>query len=95
MWGKNPPSGHKRDSKMCCVQLMASTVQFLCIIILESLLHMTMKRRAEISADIFARLLRYFSLSYKNLTISRDIKVHSLSFGKVAETPPPPPPPQS
>ena len=30
---------------------------------------MTLKRRAEISADIFARLLRYFFLSCKNLTI--------------------------
>ena len=27
------------------------------------------ERRAEISADIFARLLRYFRLSYKNLPI--------------------------
>ena len=31
---------------------------------------MTLKRRAEISADIFARLLRYFFLSCKNLTIT-------------------------
>ena len=37
--------------------------------LLETLLHVTMKRQAEISADISARLLRYFSLSCKNLTI--------------------------
>ena len=36
---------------------------------LETLLHVTMKRRTEISADIFARLLQYFCLSFKNLTI--------------------------
>ena len=36
--------------------------------ILETLLHVTMKRRAEMSSDIFAHLLRYFSLSNKNLT---------------------------
>ena len=41
----------------------------LCISIPETLLHVTLKRRAEISADIFARLLRYFFLSCKNLTI--------------------------
>ena len=41
----------------------------MCISIPETLLHVTLKRRAEISADIFARLLRYFFLSYKNLTI--------------------------
>ena len=29
-----------------------------------------MKRIAEISADIFAPLLRYFILDYKNLTIT-------------------------
>ena len=39
------------------------------ISILETLLHVILKRRAEISADIFARLLRYFFLSCKNLTI--------------------------
>ena len=36
---------------------------------------MTLKRRAEISADIFARLLRYFFLSCKNLTINLNIKL--------------------
>ena len=54
---------------MCWVQLLTSTIQFLCVSITETLLHMTMKRQAEISADIVARLLPYFSLSYKNLTI--------------------------
>ena len=44
-------------------------IQSLCISIPETLLHVTLKRRAEISADIFARLLRYFFLSCKNLTI--------------------------
>ena len=48
---------------------MTSTIQSLCISIPETLLHVTLKRRAEISADIFARLLRYFFLSCKNLTI--------------------------
>ena len=40
---------------------------------LETLLQVTMKRRTEISADIFARLLRNFSLSCKNLTIKSHI----------------------
>ena len=35
----------------------------------ETLSHVILKSRAEISADIFARLLRYFRLSCKNLTI--------------------------
>ena len=48
---------------------MTSTIQSLCISILETLLQVTLKRRAEISADSFARLLRYFFLSCKNLTI--------------------------
>ena len=47
---------------------MTSTIQSLCISMPETLLHVTLKRRAEISADIFARLLRYFFLSCKNLT---------------------------
>ena len=54
---------------MFWVQLSTSKIQFLCISILQTLLHVTMERRAKISADIFARLLRYFNLSYKNLTI--------------------------
>ena len=53
---------------MCSVQLLTSTIQLLCISILETLVHVTMKRQAEISADIFAHLLWYFSLSCKNLT---------------------------
>ena len=48
----------------------------LCISIPETLLHVTLKRRAEISADIFARLLRYFFLSCKNLTIIRNISCY-------------------
>ena len=55
---------------MLGVQLLTSTIQSLCISIPETLLHVILKRRAEISADIFARFLRYFFLSYKNLTIS-------------------------
>ena len=50
-------------------QLLTSTIQFLCITILDSSLHVTMKRRAEISAHTFACLLRDFSLSEKNLTL--------------------------
>ena len=49
---------------------MTSTIQSLCISIPETWLHVALKRRAEISADIFARLLRYFFLSCKNLTIT-------------------------
>ena len=40
---------------------------------LESLLDVTLKRRPEISADIFARFLRYFCLPFKNLTIKSHI----------------------
>ena len=69
-WGKNSPSWHKWDRKMCWIQLSISSIQFLCISILETSLYVTMKRRAAISADIFAYLLRYFNLSYKNLTIT-------------------------
>ena len=54
---------------------LTSTIQSLCISIPETLLHVTLKRRAEISADIFARLLRYFFLSCKNLTINRNIQL--------------------
>ena len=64
-WGKNPPGGHKRDGKMYWAQLLIPTIQGL----LWTFLHLTLKRRAEIS-DIFARLLRYFHLSCKNLTIN-------------------------
>ena len=75
-WGKNPLDGvkiHQVDTsetvRYVRVQLLTSTIQSLCISIPENLLHVTQKRRAEISADIFARLLRYFFLSCKNLTI--------------------------
>ena len=49
------------DGEMCWVQLLIPTNQFLRICILGTLLHVTLKRRAKISADIFARLLRYFT----------------------------------
>ena len=62
-----------RQYKCVGVQLLKSTIQFLCVSILETLLHLTLNRRAEMSADIFARLLRNFSLSCKNLTISSHI----------------------
>ena len=53
---------------MCWVQLLTYAIQFLCISIPETLLQVTLKRRAEISAYIFAGLSRYFRLSCKNLT---------------------------
>ena len=56
---------------MCCVQLLTFIIRDLYISIPETLLHVTPKRTAEVSADIFARLLRYFLLSYKNLTTNR------------------------
>ena len=79
-WGKNSLGGVKIHQVgtsetvryVRSSQLLTSTIQSLCISILETLLHVTLKRRAEISADIFARLLRYFFLSCKNLTISGD-----------------------
>ena len=60
------------------VQLLTSTIQSLCSSIPETLLHVTLKRRAEISADIFAHLLQYFFLSCKNLTI---IEVNGIYLG--------------
>ena len=74
-WGKNPPGGHKRDSKMCCVQLLRSTIQLLCINVPETLLHVTLKGLAEISAGIFARFLQYFCVSCKNFPITFSINV--------------------
>ena len=62
---------------MCWVQLLTSTLQSLCISMPKILLHVTLKRRAEISADIFARRLWYFRLSFKNLTITDSISVSS------------------
>ena len=51
---------------------------------------MTLKRRAEQSADIFARFLRYFFLSCKNLTITYSYLVGGCSisdlFGKGEKT---------
>ena len=58
---------------MCWVQLLTSAIQVLCIGIAETMLHVTLKRRAEISADTFARLLQYFCSSYKNFTIKSHI----------------------
>ena len=55
--------------QMCNVQLLTSTIECLYASIPETLLHVTLKRQAEISADIFARLLQYFRLSCKNSTI--------------------------
>ena len=42
---------------MCWVQLLTSRFQVLCISIPGTLLHVTLKKRAEISADIFTRRL--------------------------------------
>ena len=50
-WGKNSLGGQKQDSKMCWVQLLPSTIQFLCISIPQILLHVTLKRQAEIWAS--------------------------------------------
>ena len=47
---------------MCWVQLLTSTTQFVCVSILQTLLHVTLKRQAEMSADILGDLLQYFSL---------------------------------
>ena len=44
---------------------------------------MTLKRRAVISAHIFARLLRYFRLPCKNLTITTVRPVPLSTFGQV------------
>ena len=46
------------------------TIQFLCNGIHKAFLQVTLERRAEILADIFACPLRYFRLSCKNLTIN-------------------------
>ena len=45
------------------------TITFTLPSIPETFLHVTLKRQAEISADIFTRLLRYFFLSCRNLII--------------------------
>ena len=60
---------------MCWILLLTSKIQFLSVCILETLLHVTLKRGAEILADIFARLLWYFSLPCKKLTIKQNIYV--------------------
>ena len=58
---------------MCWVQLLTSTISFLCTSIPETLLHVTPERLAEISSDMFSRHLRYLRLSCKNLTITADL----------------------
>ena len=73
-WGKNSLGGVKftRWAQVRQYDMLGSALDIynsLCISIPETLLHVTLKRRAEISTDIFARLLRYFFLSCKNLTI--------------------------
>ena len=61
LWSKNPPGGHKLDSKISWVQLFStSAIKFLCIGILETLLHVILKRQAE----ILAVLLRGWSKFY-------------------------------
>ena len=60
-WGKNSLGGIKIHQ--------VGTSETVRYVKSSSLLHVTLKRRAEISADIFARLLQYFFLSCKNLTI--------------------------
>ena len=42
---------------------------------------MTMKRQAEIVADVFAGLFLYFSLSYRNLTRTQNIGCMQSSRG--------------
>ena len=39
-------------SKICCIQLLASTIQLLCISTHETLLHVTLKGKPEIFVDI-------------------------------------------
>ena len=68
-WIKNSLGGVKIHQVRT---IETSTIQCLCISISETLLHVTIRRQAEISTDIFARLLRYFRLSYKNLTMMVD-----------------------
>ena len=60
--------GTNETVKVCWVQLLKSKFQVLCISIPGTLLHVTLKKRAEISADIFAGLLQY---SCTNLTINK------------------------
>ena len=64
------------DSRMYWVKLLTSTIQFLFISRPETLLHMTVKRRAEISADIstvFPHRLQHYCIpptpSYRLSTV--------------------------
>ena len=64
--------------KVCRVHLLASTIQFLCISVPKTLLHVTLKGRAEIPADIFARLLLYFRLPCNNSRVRTTLNLSSL-----------------
>ena len=44
-------------------------VQYFCIRVRETLSHVTLKRQAEISADIYALLFRYFGSSLQEFDI--------------------------
>ena len=70
-------------SEAALVQLL--TLKFLCISTPETLLHVTLKRRAEISGDIFACLSRYFRLSCKNLTITAVTLGFSTTIGNIRQ----------
>ena len=61
-----------RHSNICWVQLLTGYNSIFVYQYTGDFLHVTLKRRAEISADIFAPPLRYFRLSCKNLTITRN-----------------------
>ena len=61
-------------SKMCWFQLLSSTIQFLCISIPETLLHVTFKRRAEISA-VVPLVLQEFEKKHFIRTILEILKI--------------------
>ena len=58
---------------LLCWVLLTFMAQLLCISVPETLLDVTLKRQSGILDDIFARLLRYFRLSCKNLTVTHEI----------------------
>ena len=81
-WGSMPPDPPRRPKKNFFSPPRGSKLFFridvppkqkilgrTLISLPETLLHVTLKRRAGISVDIFACLLRYFRLSCKKLTI--------------------------
>ena len=55
-------NGVNNGESKCLSTLDTCNSIFACINILENLLHVTLKRQAEISADIFARLFAVFQL---------------------------------